>query len=248
MDAPWEPPVTPEFWERRLRHGADGEVPGTYLGTLAGDDRVVAAGEVGTSEWDNLHLAWFSLQVDPQHRRQGHGDTMLAHLHAEAVALGRTSLGLELWEGDATRAIAARHGYDQRYVEAIRRQHLPSVDLGALEPAYAAARECARDYELVRIAGRTPPERLEAVAAMVVAINDAPTDDLDMEDEVFPPARVAAYETAQEARGNRLYRVLARHRATGGLAGHTVVAPMIAVNDALGYELVGNVLCFQRDA
>ncbi|MDP3968138.1 MAG: GNAT family N-acetyltransferase [Nocardioides sp.] len=304
VDAPWEPPVTPEYWELRLRHGWDGEVPRTYLGTLPGDDRVVAAGEVGTSEWDNRHLAWLSVHVDPAHRRQGYGSTMLAHLRAEAVALGRTILGLDGWESEATRAFAERHGYQQKYVEAIRRQHLPSVDLDALEPAYAEALVHARDYELVRIAGRTPPELLDAVAAMVVAINDAPTDELDIEDEVYPPERVAAYETAQEARGNRLYRVLARHRVTGELAGHTVVAVeslrpgeagqhdtsvlrahrghrlgyllkaemvrwlreaepgvvhvetgnaasnnhMIAVNDELGYELAGNILCFQRDA
>jgi RimJ/RimL family protein N-acetyltransferase len=40
---------------------------------------------------------------------------------------------------------------------------------------------------------------------------------------VHPPARVRAYEAAQTSDGNRLYRVLARHRATGELAGHTVL-------------------------
>ena len=58
---------------------------------------------------------------------------------------------------------------------------------------------------------------------MVAAINDAPIDDLDIEDEVFPPERVRAYEDAQEARGLLIHRVFARHRETGELAGHTVV-------------------------
>jgi hypothetical protein len=65
---------------------------------------------------------------------------------------------------------------------------------------------------------------LDAVAEMTAAINDAPTDDLDIEDEVFPAVRVASYEAAQTARGHRLYRVLARHKESGELAGHTVVA------------------------
>jgi hypothetical protein len=58
---------------------------------------------------------------------------------------------------------------------------------------------------------------------MAAAINDAPTDDLDIEDEVFSAERMRGYENAQEVRGGRLYRVYARHRATGELAGQTVV-------------------------
>ena len=38
------------------------------------------------------------------------------------------------------------------------------------------------------------------MAAMVTAINDAPLDDLDIEDEVFTPERVRAYEHASAAR------------------------------------------------
>jgi hypothetical protein len=59
---------------------------------------------------------------------------------------------------------------------------------------------------------------------MAVAINDAPLDDLDIEDEVFTPERVAAYESAQIESGKRLYRVVARHRDSGELAGNSVVA------------------------
>ena len=61
------------------------------------------------------------------------------------------------------------------------------------------------------------------MADLTAAINDAPTDDLDIEDEVFSPERVRGYEDAQLAKGHRLYRVFARHRETGDLAGHTVV-------------------------
>ena len=58
---------------------------------------------------------------------------------------------------------------------------------------------------------------------MSAAINDAPIDDLDIEDEVFSPERMRAYETRQLGQGHRLFRVFARHRETGELAGHTVV-------------------------
>ncbi len=61
------------------------------------------------------------------------------------------------------------------------------------------------------------------MAQITGAINDAPLDDLEIEDEVFSPDRIRAYETAQIESGYRFRRVVARHRVTGELAGHTVV-------------------------
>ncbi|MGH3510363.1 MAG: GNAT family N-acetyltransferase, partial [Nocardioidaceae bacterium] len=78
--------------------------------------------------------------------------------------------------------------------------------------------------ELVRIAGRTPDDLIDDLSVLSAAINDAPTDDLEIEDEVFPPERVRAYEDAHLARGFRIYRLLARHIESGALAGHSVVA------------------------
>jgi hypothetical protein len=140
------------------------------------------------------------------------------------------------------------------------------------------------------------------LAELAAAINDAPTDDLDVEDEVMTEERLVAYEDAVLARGNRLYRLVARHRTSGALGGHTVVVVeqerpelahqhdtavarahrghrlglllkagmlrwlaeaepsiatvdtwnaesndhMIAVNELLGYRVMGRVLQFQR--
>ena len=58
---------------------------------------------------------------------------------------------------------------------------------------------------------------------MAAAINDAPTDDLDIEDEVFSADRMRAYETAQLNRGDQMFRTFVRHRESGELAGHSVV-------------------------
>ena len=50
---------------------------------------------------------------------------------------------------------------------------------------------------------------------------------LEFEDEVFDLARMRDAERAHELRGERVRRVIARHRATGEVAGHTylVVRP-----------------------
>lgn len=221
-DSPWEHPLTPHEAIGNLRHGWDGEPPVAFVGRLGGTP--VAAGEYAVSEYDNRHVAWLEVCADPDHRRRGLGSAVLAALRDRARAEGRTSLGLGGWDSPAAVAFAARHGLDQKAIEVNRRQWPAELDRDELDAAYDEALAHTGDYELLRIAGASPPHLLPALAVMTAAINDAPTDDLDIEDSVFPPERIAAYDAAQAARGHRMYRLVARRRADGELAGQSVVA------------------------
>lgn len=221
-DAPWVRPVTHRWMEGALRHGWDGEPHTPYLATV--DGVPVAAGSVSTSEWDNRHLAWVGVEVDPAHRRRGLGSELLEAMLAESRARGRTVAGIQGWDSEATRAFASGHGFELKSRAINRRQQLAEVDWDAVERRHDEALARAAAYDVVRRVGRTPDEELAAVATMSASINDAPTDDLDVEDEVYSPDRVRAYEDAQEGRGLVLHRVLARHRTSGELAGHSVVA------------------------
>ncbi|MDP3892935.1 GNAT family N-acetyltransferase [Nocardioides sp.] len=299
-DSPWLPPHTEQSMVGAMRHGWDGEPAVRFLAT-DGDDAIGAAA-YSTSTWDNTHLAWLEVSVHPDHRRRGLGSEILAELLTRASAEGRTSVGIDGWESDSTRAFAASHGFDLKAVEVMRRQVMADVEWPRVTSLHEAARVAAGDYELVRRVGRTPEEELPSLAVMTAAINDAPTDDLDIEDEVFTPTRIQDYESAQLGRGRELLRVLARHRDTGELAGQTVVVVeqerpelgeqhdtsvvakhrghrlglllktemlgwlretqprlvsldtwnaesndhMIAVNEQLGYRVVGRSLAFQR--
>ena len=220
-DSPWAHPLTVREADGQFQHGWDGEPAVPFLGTV--DGTPVAMGECATSDYDNLHLAWSQVEVHPDHRRRGHGTRMLEALAAHARSLGRTSLGTNSWDAEGPRAFADRHGLPVKSVSIRRRQHLDQVDWDGLAALREQALKAAEDYEVVRRTGSTPEDELETVALMTAAINDAPTDDLDIEDEVFSADRVRAYEQAQAARGYRLHRVLARHRGSGELAGHTVV-------------------------
>ena len=221
IDEPWSHPILASQTAGRIRHGWDGEPFVPYLVSVDGVD--VATGEYETATYDNQHLAWLTVDVHPDHRRRGHGDAVLAFLMDRARGEGRTSVGGNSWDAEAPRAFATRHGFDAKAVEINRRQYLQKVDRAELDRLHGDALRHAADYELVRRAGATPADELPAMAAMTAAINDAPIDDLDIEDEVFPPERVAAYENAQLSKGDRLFRVFARHRGTGELAGQTVV-------------------------
>jgi hypothetical protein len=127
------------------------------------------------------------------------------------------------WECDAVRGFAAKHGYEKKHQAINRRQYLADVDRAELDKQYDEALAAATGYVLERRMLPTPDEELDEIAEMASAINDAPTDDLDIEDEVFNAERMKAYEEACLFRRERAYRVVARHRPTGKLAGQTVV-------------------------
>jgi GNAT superfamily N-acetyltransferase len=221
VDSPWQHPDTVKGAEGRFRHGWDGEVEAPFLGLV--DGHPVAVGRLATSEYDNLHLAWVGLQVDPVHRRRGYGTAMLQALVEETRAGGRTSIGTDGWDSESTRGFAARHGLEPKSSAIQRRQVLAELDWAEIERLHAEALAAASAYEIVRRDGRTPDDELDALAEMAGSINDAPTDDLDIEDEVFSADRMRGYEDAQLHRGRSLFRTVARHRETGDLAGHTVV-------------------------
>lgn len=223
-DSPWDHPRTPHQIAGLLRRGWDGDAPLAFL-AHDGSDGAVGVLEIWTTDWDNVELAWLWLVVHPDHRRRGVGSALMEHAVTTARELGRTKLGIDGWDSsDGPAAFAARHGFTWASQAINRRQHLREVDRGSVQRLHDDAAAVAGDYELLRIEGRTPDDLIEHVSQMVAAINDAPLDDLDLEDEVFPPERVRRYEEVQALNGNRLYRLVARHRGTGDLAGHTVVA------------------------
>ena len=222
LDSPWEHRMTQAEGSGLLRYGWDLEPAVGFLAVVDGE--VVGLAEYSTSQWDNHHLAWLWVSVRPSARRRGHGSAVIELLAARARSEGRTSLGISGWDNEAGRAFAKRHGLELRSAEVARRQYLADLDRDELAARQREAQPHAEAYELVRRQGRSPDGELTALAAITAAINDAPTDDIDIEDEVFTADRVRDYETAQLGQGQRLHRVVARHRETGELAGHTVVA------------------------
>ena len=222
VDSPWQHPELPTEHEAAVRLGWDGEPATPYL--LRVDGRPVGVGSVSLTERDNSHLAWLSVAVHPDHRRRGHGTALAERLLREAREAGRTSVGIDGWESESTTGFAAAFGLQRRAQEIMRRQHLADVDPDVVRKLYDEAAAAAGDYELVRFVGPTPPDLLEDMVELTAAINDAPTDDLDIEDDVMSVERLQAYEQAVQARGHRIYHLVARQRATGELGGHTVVA------------------------
>lgn len=233
VEQPWSHAYRADALALSIRHGWDGEPADHYLLTVDGTD--VATATYETTTYDNLHVAWLGMDVHPDHRRQGHGSAALAFLLERARRDGKTSVGMDSWDLPGPRAFAARHGFEAKQISVNRRQHLAKVDRAEVVRLHAEALAAAADYELHHHVGPTPASELPAISVLSASINDAPLDDLDIEDEVFPPERIAAYEAAQTGRGMVLHRIVARHRQTGELAGHTVVA-VDSLRPSIGHQ------------
>jgi GNAT superfamily N-acetyltransferase len=223
VDTPGAAPLTRTSFLADIRHGWDGDP------TIAGlrrdkRGRVVGLLELGFSSWDNDHIGFVEVTIDPEARRQGLGRQLLEAGIDRVRAAGKSLVLTESYNSPAARALGATLGFECAQTALKRRQDLLTLDWTALDHEYAAAVTVAADYELLRIEGPTPADMLDDVVTMTAAINDAPIDDLEVEDEVFSPERILAFERGQLERGHRTYRVIARHRKTGELAGHTMAA------------------------
>jgi GNAT superfamily N-acetyltransferase len=205
-----------------LQTGWDGTPPDA---ALARDDkgRVVGVLQVTLPHWDNTHLGSVDVTVDPLARRQGIGRRLFETGIERVRAAGRRLVLTDCWAETAGVEFAEAMGLERASVGVQRRQDLCALDWPLLDAEYAEAESRAGGYELLRIAGPTPEDMLVDVAAMTAAINDAPIDDLEIEDEVFTAERIRIFEAAQLAGRNRIYRVIARERETGVLGGHTMV-------------------------
>lgn len=224
LDEPWEAPRSAYRQAMSQRYGHDGELSRFFL--VRDANVIVAVAEVFASDYDNTDQAWIEVVVHPDLRRRGHGRMALELVHEECRKIGRRLVLIGGWETPATRAFAEATGYGVKLAEVRRTLHLEGSpeQLERIRGLHADAVAHAGEYELLTFAGTTPDELLPGLVEVVESINDAPLDDLEYEDEIHDVERIRAYERAQALSGYRLYRVVARSRTTGELAGHTAIA------------------------
>lgn len=222
VDAPFLHARTAASLADELRYGWDLEPDRTWVAYEGA--RPVAHGSMYVTEWDNFDLAWLNVHVHPEARERGIGWEMMSFLEAQAQERDRTNLGTDAWDGSTGVQFVHDRHYDKKSQAVLRRQELAVLDLVEVRRMGEAAMTHAGDYELLRLHGPVPEEMIEAYCDVAVSINDAPLDDLDLEDDEYNPERMRDHEAAMAGRGMEVYRVVARHRETGELGGHTAMA------------------------
>ncbi|MGC0141720.1 N-acetyltransferase family protein [Pseudactinotalea sp. Z1732] len=196
---------------------------------------------------DNTHLARVSVIVRTTHRRRGIGSALWARaLHrirgsGRAVVTAETCQGTEP-EADSPDALVAptgsgrvdareggvrfarERGFTLAQVDRHSVQHLPLPD-GLLAGLNTAARAGAgEDYELVSWTGPVPQRWLAGMAVLLRAMStDAPTGELDYQEETWDGDRIRHAEQVLSASGMRSITTAAMHARTGELAGYTEI-------------------------
>ena len=209
-------PVTPAA-ELRAVFDDDATDYARHQRIVAFDGAVAAA--IGHLELpvDPANLGLAQLEITPADDEVT--AAVLAELLRRAAADGRGSI--IAW-GDHT---PQRHdfwtglGAELRYTEQESR-----LDMAAVNPQLMAQWIGAgpSDFQLVHWSRHCPEDWIDALVATANAMNDAPTDDLDMADTVVDAAMVRAEIEARNARGLEFQGVLAV-TADGEAAGTTEV-------------------------
>lgn len=174
------------------------------------------AGAVEVFWWegpDNRDKAW--VHLDFRSFDAALVAALMAAAAAVAVEAGRPVLIVEVVAASALRDWVAARGGRYGSAEEHNVVRLRDLDRADVESLAAAVPE---GYELLRLDGRAPDDLVEPYLRLIHAMNDAPRDDLSLEDFVFTPERLRNWEAGLAARGHRHLTVLARHVASGELA------------------------------
>ena len=216
-----DPPISPAQlavderiqpgWVRRSRAlawGGGGQLLGTAMLEL--EDRS-----------DNRHLAWLEVDVAPAARRTGLGRRLLAAILPAALAEGRSLCMGGAPEGSPGAAFAASLGLEVGQRE--HRNRLRTADLPVRElRRWVEDGEASADgYHVVTLDGPFPPDLLEPYAEALAVMNDAPKDELELEDFRYSAEELREAHQALARRGTERWTVLAVHRESGAIAGLT---------------------------
>ncbi|GAA2483545.1 GNAT family N-acetyltransferase [Terrabacter carboxydivorans] len=217
-ERPWNEPPSLEETLVEWRH-VDKAEPMQMWGAFDGQE-LVGVATLWLPMEDNTSMAWFELQVDPAHRGRGAGSALVARLVERTREEGRTTMVVDLIvppdsDGHRYRRFAERHGFHLSNTEILRHLELPVAD-GLLDRHAEQARQrWEGDYRLETHVGGVPPRLQESLCAVMNQLAvDAPTGDLDFEEESLTPARYEEHLEVFRQQGRVRLTTVAVHRST----------------------------------
>ena len=168
-----------------------------------------------------MALAFCSVHPDQQGR--GLGRALLEAQVEQTHTNGRTLLLTFTMRDTPAQKLLLEYGFEIGQATAQRRLMPKDIDYSVIQGLADEAGKHASDYEMVRLDGAAPEELLPELVSLFESINDAPLDDIDLTPDAFPVERIRRYEAAMAARGQRVYRMMVRHKPSGDWAGHTIL-------------------------
>ena len=169
---------------------------------------------------DNPDVLGCAIYVDPDHRRKGIGADLLEQVIEFARSENRQRLvGSTFSQVPAGELFAADAGAEAKSWS--RKNHLPmaEIDRDLMETWVRQGPERAPGYELLAWNGPVPEEHLDAFVRLMLVMNDAPRDDLEINDFTLTPAEFREGEARGVAVGQQTWRLVARRSSDGELVG-----------------------------
>jgi GNAT superfamily N-acetyltransferase len=170
---------------------------------------------------DNRHLCHADIWVAPEQRRQGIGADLLRVILDAAEADGRSVVGGGTVQGHDAEQFLKTAGFEQKLLDRRSRLHIDRIPEGLLDQWLADAEKKATGYSLIEIAKKVQPEYRERFLDVLGAMNDAPREGLDREDEHYSLEQLDDWERQSEENGTEDSFLVVMHDETGEFAGYT---------------------------
>lgn len=217
---PETPPLPVSFTKAYAEHHDPHEIA-EVVAARSADGRVLGTAWMSAPATDNLHLAFTRLAVAADQRRRGVATSLLAAYVAFAQRHDRTTLllGADVLHptGEAVAAsLGARVGM-RAHVNQLLLADVPDglIDTWLAHPAPDYALEWVPDSD-------RPDAWLDDLCAVEdVLQNDAPMEDIPIEDRRTTPEQMRAKTERMRAMGRGWWTLVVRHRASGEPVGYT---------------------------
>ena len=192
---------------------------------------VVGYAVVSFPDRDNTSLCWSEVLADPERRRRGVGSALVDWIEDRAREQGRSVVVTEVVvpagarDAHPARTFAEERGYRVANIEIVRRVQLPVPEdvLDEMESAAGAALD-GRYVVSVHVNGVPEEQRASLCAAMNRLGLDAPTGDIDYEEESMTPADYQDFLGHEADLGRTRLTALAVEKATGIVAAYSDIA------------------------
>lgn len=204
---PWSHPEGVEEWITGVRHVDVDE--DKELWVTCEDGRVVGYAVSWYPLADNTSMTWFDVLVHPDHRNRGHGTALLDRVVDGARRHERTTLVCDTVVPDRDpdhpfRRFLDRRGFTYSNTEIHRHLQLPVADelLDRLAAETNAA--WADRYRLETHADGVPEPLLPSLCAVMGTLaTDAPSGEIEFEEEQISPQRMLDQFALEQRQGRR---------------------------------------------
>lgn len=189
------------------------------------DGRVVGSAFLGYSTLEtNRHLCDIHITVLPDERRRGVASALLRPALEKAVAEGKTHV--VTWTTNRVtsgEAFLTRLGLEANLRQLVSQLDLSDFDADLLRGWVDRKDERAPDFDVDVVEGPLPEERYAEYAGLFDVMNTAPRGTLEVEDEHTTPDELRDWERSFAESGRRRLTAVVTERATGKLAGFTML-------------------------